>query len=144
MNKRHIHDTRPNNFSDWRASPPFHGSVSLCFPTLLSFFLANSSSFPGLGGQSCFVVGGEWQVPFTLPWRVMSYMQTMTSLLSSVENVFSIWQRATLFHLSFCWVQPYSLVDPTEISGPLCGVRSHCLVCVKLLWWEPQRWTHKQ
>lgn len=148
INKRHILDTRPNNLSGWRARPLFHSSISPCFPTLLTFILANSCPSFALcfEGQSCFGVGEEWEVRPLSPW------ETLQGNGVHADHEFSaVFSWICIQYLlesqclppSFCWVQPYSFADPVEISGPSCGVRSCCVVCVTLVWWEPWRWTYK-
>lgn len=131
--------------SVWRVRPLFHS----CFPV----FSWSSSVLP----CKLILLPLPWREKVLGCWRgvgsplhssletpCMWHMQTMTCLLSLVECIFSTWHGATLFHPPFFWVQPYSLADPIEISEPSCEVSSCCLVYVKLLWWEPQRWTHKQ
>lgn len=139
------------------AECPGHRFTALFPCAFLLFFPSSLQTHPpylALEGKAASVWVGSGKSPALFPprpCRVTWYMQTMTSLLSFIWTfIWYLAQSHTLFHPAFCWVQPYSLADPIEISGPSCGVRSwsawctHCLVCIKLLWWEPQRWTRKQ
>lgn len=102
INKRHVLDVRPNSVSGWRAG---HWFTAL-FPNFLLFFPSSLQTHVlllpfALKGKAVLVWGKSGRSlhsPLERPWRVMGYMQTMNSLQSFFEHVFSICWKASVFH----------------------------------------------
>lgn len=113
INKRYILDTRPDNFSGWRARPQGHSSISPCFP-YSPFLLPCKLILLPLPWRTKLLWCG-WRVGSPLhstperPCRIMWYTQTMNSVLT-----FVVWIQ--YLAQSYCFSAVF-LLSPALLLG---------------------------